>query len=848
MSKYINKSNFKRTRKLTFKSIKKILPLKAFQDRYIKDYYTFAEQKVLRKFLNIGQGLLNYALQKRRLLYKFLEFKYNALFTTLKVLPNRFLKKNRRYFKRKYKKKKLNLRVKFFYRITYDNFLFYLNLGNKSFIIRPFNFFNSLFFYKTRTFKKAYVLRRRKRIRFKFLQKYTRHGRRYFVRRRIKFLRYRFKKKFLMKRLKKFKIRRFTNFIRFISFLNICKKINKTNDDNFKINSMFILPYKLLKFNFNKMTNSYLFFLNFKKRRLKFSFMNITENFKNQENNLYNSVKSQLIKNKKIINCKINKINTFNEFEKNVFNIDNKLSINSSNEQIKNLVFKKTPLTQDEYNLIFKSTKPLILTPEERKIFIFKIQKFDRDEKLILLDKKTLSFKEKIKLEYDSEEEFDESYLEFGQLYKTEEEWLYGIDYENDLSYKFNYGKNYSELDKVIYFEKYNNKYIYSEEDKKFVPNEIYLYYVFYFLIQKLLFEYNWSYSINENDIFSENLDNFSFGLVNFDKYQELEDYEEDEEDYSSYEDYLDDNDHSDDEFFFQKKIHHDSITQHFDKINTLNNLIVSNSHDYFELNDLFDSNFESDTETINEFDSINELEIVNFIILIEKLCKKLNFFKNKIKLLNLKKKRKLSKLFLKFSLIKKKLIKKYEYSINNLFIIINKLKKQLNILFLNFYVLYIYIFNFDNFNYNSLLIKKIIFFFKKKNNSIKKTKKLIFSLLFFKKKNLLLFKNNKFLKVAKNKLNHRIFKKRWRRRKFLKKKFSKQKNRFFKQINKKFYLPSFNLYKNCINTQFNLNGVESTLLFNKKLKCFYLSNFKKLNLISAFDNQNFKNINFLKY
>jgi hypothetical protein len=699
MSKYINKSNFKRTRKLTFKSIKKILPLKVFQDRYMKDYYTRAEQKVLRQFLNIGQGLLNYALQKRRLLYKFLEFKYNAIFTTLKVLPNRFLKKNRRYFKRKFKKKKLNLRMKFFYRINYDNFLFYLNFKNKSFIIRPFNFFNSLFFYKTRTFKKAYVLRRRKRIRFKFLQRYTRHGRRYFVRRRIKFLKYRFKKRFLIKRLKKFKIRKFSNFIRFISFLNICKKINKTIDDNFKINSIYVLPYKLVKFNFNKMNNSYLFFLNFKKRKLKFSFMNINENFKNEKNKLYDLVKSQLIINKNtIMNSQINKNDNIYNFEKNVFDIDTKLSKNLLNDQIKKLVFKKTSLTEYEYNLIFKSNKPLILTPQERQIFIFKINKFDRDEKLALIDKKTLTFKEKMKLEYDSEEEFDEAYLEFGQLYKTEEEWLYGADYENDPSYKFTYGKYYTELDKINYSEKYETEYTYTQEDENFVPNEIYLYYAFYFLIQKLFIEYNWSYSINNISNYSGNLDNFSFNLINFNKYEELENYEDEEEEYySSYEDDLDIDSYSEaEDFFNEKETVNDSILRHFSKINSLNifdNILNFNNHDYFDSNKLFDLN----TENNYEIGDINHLELFNFIILIEKLCKKLFFFKKKIKLLKLKQKRKLSKLFLKFSLIKKKSIKKYEMSINNLFLIINKLKKQLNYLFLNFYILYLFFFNINN-------------------------------------------------------------------------------------------------------------------------------------------------------
>ena len=567
--KYSNKANFKKTKRLTFKSIKKVLPLKAFQDRYIKDYYTPTEQKNLRKFLNIGRGLLNYALQKRRLLYKFLEYKYYAVFATLKVFPNRFLRKNRRYFRKKLKKKRLNLRMKFFFRINYDNFLFYLNLGNKTFIIKPFNFFNSLFFYKTRTFKKAYVLRRGRRIRFKF----KRRRRRYFARKRKKYLKYRFKRKFLMKRLKKLKIKRFTNFIRFIAFLSLCKKINLTTDDNFKINSIYMLPYKLIKFNYNKMNNCYKFFLNFRNRRVKFKFMNINVNFKKEQTKLYNFVKSQLIlkKNikKNIINNTINntinnsKIN-FYTFETNVFGINNnKIDLNKlSDKYIKDLIFKKINLTEDEYNFIFNSTKPLILNEEERYFFIFKLKKFDRDEKLALIDKKSLTFKEKMNLGYDSEEEFDEEYLKFGELYKTEEEWLYGVDYENDPSYKFTYGQYYTELDKINYEDKYNCEYSYNENDKKFIPTEIYLYYIFYFLIQKLLIEYNWSYSLDNKLNSFENLDDFSFNLINFKKYEELEKYEDEYED----EDEDEDEDELNNNFFDQKPI----INNNFSYINMM--------------------------------------------------------------------------------------------------------------------------------------------------------------------------------------------------------------------------------------------------------------------------------------
>jgi hypothetical protein len=123
-----------------------------------------------------------------------------------------------------------------------------------------------------------------------------------------------------------------------------------------------------------------------------------------------------------------------------------------------------------------------------------------------------------------------------------------------------------------------------------------------------------------------------------------------------------------------------------------------------------------------------------------------------------------------------------------------------------------------------------------------------MFSLLFFRKKNILLLKNAKLFKSASNKLNHRNFKKRWRKKKFYKKFLKKKKNRFFRQINKNFYLPSFKLYKNSLKNQFDLNVGNFTFLFNKKLKCFYLSNFKKIDLTLSINNQTFKNINFLKY
>ena len=237
--KYIDKSKFKKFEKLKFNSTQEPITLNTFKSYYIHDFYTRKQLSALKKLLGIGHVLLNVALTKRRFLDKLVTRKYYALLS-LKQIPNRFSKFRRRYLKKKKQKKNVNLRVKKFFRINYDNFLFYLTVSNKQLIIKPFNFLNSLFFYKTRLFKKLYSLRKRKRINYKFVfRKRRRRRRRYFWRKKIRYLRYKFKKKHLFKRLRKLKIRRFRNFLRFIAFFNACKKIKINIDDNFRIKSIF---------------------------------------------------------------------------------------------------------------------------------------------------------------------------------------------------------------------------------------------------------------------------------------------------------------------------------------------------------------------------------------------------------------------------------------------------------------------------------------------------------------------------------------------------------------------------------------------------------------------------------
>jgi hypothetical protein len=391
--KYQNRSKIRKLKKLKFRTFKEVISLKAFKARYIKDFYNRKELSKLRKFFDMDKMTVDAALMKRSILNKIITRKYYALFF-LKELPNRFLKRKRKYFKRKTKKKKLNLRVKFFYRITYDNFLFYLNLSNKQLIIKPLNFFNCLFFYKSKKFKKFYVVRKRRRMRFRFYYKFRRRKKRRSVRRRkIKYLKYKFKQKFLMRRFRQIKIRKYKNFLRFISFFNFCKKAKFKVDDYFKINSILNSPYNLLKLNFNKITNSYNFFLNFNsQRKIKIRFNN-NKNILNKEKlKLYNLVKLKL-QNRFILNN-----NLYSKYD--TLLLDNSLKNN-------NLFVYKAPDYLFDNNLItnnisenYQINKLKInfqnLGKENKlSLFIKKITKISK--KILFFEKKIINLKKKQK-------------------------------------------------------------------------------------------------------------------------------------------------------------------------------------------------------------------------------------------------------------------------------------------------------------------------------------------------------------------------------------------------------------------------------------------------------------------
>ena len=210
---YKNKVKIKNFKKLKFKAFKKVMPLKVFKDHYIKDFYSSKELANLKDVFNIDQVSLDMALMKRSILNKIITRKYYAIFFP-KEFPNRFPKRKRKYFRKKPKKKSLLLRLKFFYSIPQDNFLFYLSILDKQLLIKPFNFLNCLFFFKMRKFKKVFVVRKRRRLRFRFYYRFGRRKRRRrsVRRRRIRYLKYRFKKKFLMRRFRRIKIRKYKNF------------------------------------------------------------------------------------------------------------------------------------------------------------------------------------------------------------------------------------------------------------------------------------------------------------------------------------------------------------------------------------------------------------------------------------------------------------------------------------------------------------------------------------------------------------------------------------------------------------------------------------------------------------
>lgn len=247
-----------------------------------------------------------------------------------------------------------------------------------------------------RKFKKVYVVRKRRRLRFRFYYRFGRRKKRRSVRRRrLKYLKYKFKKKFLIKRFRRIKIRKYKNFLRFISFFNTCKKITLKIDDYFKVNSLLNLPYKLLRFNFNKMTNSYNFFLNFNgQRKSKINIINIKSIFINEKKELYNTLKFKL-KNRFFVNNNNsnnnNKFETlnFDFFQKNQnleFQINDYLNYNNV---IKNSIVKKYQVNYLKNNLGH-------LQQNNHFILILKlINKISK--KILFFEQKLISFKLKEK-------------------------------------------------------------------------------------------------------------------------------------------------------------------------------------------------------------------------------------------------------------------------------------------------------------------------------------------------------------------------------------------------------------------------------------------------------------------
>jgi hypothetical protein len=398
INKYKHRSRIKQLRQKRFKTFKEVISLNAFKEHFTKDFYSPKELVRFKKIFNVDNRTLNEALMKRSLLNKIIVNKYYFLFS-VKQFPNRFYKHKRKYFKRKKRRRKLKLRIKFFYRIAHDTFLFYLNLSGKQFIIRPFNFLNCLFFYKKKNFKKVYVIRKRRRMRFRFYSKFRRRKKRRTVRRRrIRFVKYKFKKKIVMNRLKQIKIRKYKNFLRFIAFFNVCKKITLKPDDYFTVKSILNSPYKLLKFNFNKITNSYNFFLNFNSQRKQKIRIDSTKNvFYKEKTKLYNIIKLKL-QNRFILTNKVNKpfFDTNSYFKsllksniKSNVKYNNTIDYLSYNNKIKQNISKnyqnnslKNNIKKSDYQkkllLFIKVIKKI-----SKKIFFFekKIRKFKNKRK-----------------------------------------------------------------------------------------------------------------------------------------------------------------------------------------------------------------------------------------------------------------------------------------------------------------------------------------------------------------------------------------------------------------------------------------------------------------------------------
>lgn len=452
---------------------KKSLSLQEYQVPFLKHLYTKKQLRYIQKRLRIGKNLVKRFLMYRSILFSILKRRY------LKVVKPRqkflyFYFKNRNRFNIYIKKWQMYYRTKkktkLFNRIPYENYLFYLNfLNNKSFIIRPFNFIFSLFFYnkykivKVKYFRlaslkfsyTAYKARKKiasKKLRFRKKRRMSYKRKKFFKRIRLKL---KHKQKGLRRRLKL----NISHFMRFMSFFMICRKKNKFQLDNhFKVNSLINFSYK--KIYFNKLNNCY-FFFNFKKTIKKILIKKLF--FKsNIQSKLFKYLKINKlnltfipIKKKLINNNKLNKLLNINLIKNH--NLLLKLKCNYN---IKSSLLKKK-LLYKSYEFFLK--KLLFFIVKLIKLFIFvknKLKKNKFNEKKIYIYKIIFNkIKEKIK----------QSYLNFYILYYLNNYNFYLLtNYFNKFK-RFKYKKKISSYIKFFMFK---NLYILKTRKKKHIKNK----------------------------------------------------------------------------------------------------------------------------------------------------------------------------------------------------------------------------------------------------------------------------------------------------------------------------------------------------------------------------------------
>lgn len=426
--KYKQKVRFMQYKYLKFNVTVPKMSFNQFKSKFMQDFYTMEQRAHLKRFLNISESELNYSLCNQYVLVKYFKRKYYSHFKKKsRIIAKRYYKKYRPHVKKKKRKKKINVRFKKFFRINYDNFLFYLTFLNKQVIVKPFNFLNSLFFFKTKFFQKKHYLIRRRRKHTKLYYKLLRiRGKRRLRRRRIKRIRYNLKKKILFKRFKLQKFKHFKSFFRVIAFMKFCKKKTLSIDDNFKIKSSSRLRYKFLKFNFNKIKNSYEFFMHLKKRKQKIKLFlpnndfiksqikssSIPIKFKIQNNKTIN-INTKIVNKKKLHLLIFSSNKNFSESvpisiktTKNVkFNNKNKNSFNQD-KVINNIMFPdyliltnaiKNAIQNNYFNYSSKEKKTI--NKSYKLIFIIKlITKLSK--KILFFEKKlnNINFKQKKKV------------------------------------------------------------------------------------------------------------------------------------------------------------------------------------------------------------------------------------------------------------------------------------------------------------------------------------------------------------------------------------------------------------------------------------------------------------------